>query len=103
MIEPKFTPGPWEIAPYNREWIIAASWEGHLAETRSNLAVPYNDKDMMQTRESNAHLISAAPDLYAVVEELEESSCYWSEYDVPCGVVARMRTALAKARGELWA
>lgn len=49
---------------------------------------------------ANATLLSAAPDLYAVVAELEESSCYWSEYDVPIGVVERMRAALAKARGR---
>ena len=48
---------------------------------------------------ATANLISAAPDLYAVVEELEESSSYWSEYYVPLGIVERIQAALRKARG----
>ena len=45
----------------------------------------------------NAHLIAAAPDLLAVVKELETSASYWSEYDVPLGIVDRLRAAIAKA------
>ena len=37
--------------------------------------------------------------LLAVVEELEESAEYWSEYFVPLGIVDRMRAALTEARG----
>lgn len=37
--------------------------------------------------------------LLAVVEDLEESSEYWSEYFVPLGIVDRMRAALAEAKG----
>jgi hypothetical protein len=47
----------------------------------------------------NARLISAAPDLLAVCQELEESVEYWSEYDVPLGIVDRIRAAIAKATG----
>jgi hypothetical protein len=50
---------------------------------------------------ANAKLISAAPDLLAVAQELEESSAYWSEYSVPLGIVDRLRSAIAKAKGEL--
>lgn len=49
---------------------------------------------------ANDALIAAAPDLYVVLAELEESAGYWSEYDVPVGIVDRIRSALAKARGE---
>ena len=42
----------------------------------------------------------AVRDLVAVVEELLESAAYWSEYDVPLGIVDRMRTAHDKAKGE---
>lgn len=48
---------------------------------------------------SNGELIAAAHDLLAVVKELEESSSYWSEYDVPLGIVDRIRSAIAKAEG----
>ena len=44
--------------------------------------------------------MDALKSLIAVVEELLESAAYWSEYDVPLGIVDRMRTALAKAKGE---
>lgn len=46
---------------------------------------------------ANAKLIAAAPDLLAVVMELEESSSYWGEYDVPLGIVDRIKAAIAKA------
>ena len=46
---------------------------------------------------ANARLIAAAPDLLAVAQELEESADYWSEYDVPLGIVDRLRAAIKKA------
>lgn len=44
------------------------------------------------------HSINA--DLLAVCKELEESAGYWSEYDVPLGIVDRLRAAIAKAEGR---
>jgi len=46
---------------------------------------------------SNGDLIAAAPDLLAVLKELEECAGYWSDYDVPLGIVERIRAAIAKA------
>lgn len=51
-------------------------------------------------RDANARLISAAPDMYAVLRELAECSQYWSEYDVPLGIHDRIAAALAKASGQ---
>ena len=48
---------------------------------------------------ANARLISAAPELLAVLQELAESAEYWSEYDVPVGIVDRINDAIAKAGG----
>lgn len=48
---------------------------------------------------ANARLICAAPDMLKVLQELRESAEYWSEYDVPCGIVERMDAALAKVYG----
>lgn len=45
-------------------------------------------------------LIQSAYQLREVLEELEESSDYWSEYDVPLGIVGRIKAALKAARGE---
>lgn len=50
--------------------------------------------------EANARLISAAPELLEVLRELEQSCEYWSEYDVPLGIVDRIKSAITKATGE---
>jgi len=49
---------------------------------------------------AKVRLSNAAPDLLAVCEELVESAEYWGEYDVPIGIVDRLKEAIAKARGE---
>jgi hypothetical protein len=43
-------------------------------------------------------LFAAAHDLLAVCEELVESAYYWGDYDVPIGLVDRIREAVAKAK-----
>lgn len=35
-----------------------------------------------------------------MLQELAESAEYWSEYDVPVGIVDRINDAIAKAGGE---
>jgi hypothetical protein len=45
-------------------------------------------------------LIAAAPDLLSVCKELSEAAAYWSEYDVPIGIVDRLNAAIAKAGGQ---
>lgn len=34
--------------------------------------------------------------LLTVAKELQESAAYWSEYDVPLGIVDRLNAAIAK-------
>ena len=99
------TPGPWfvgsspsidmdeesgEYGPdvYDSEVGVFAVIDGE-PET---VAQPYLEAD--------ACLIAAAPDMLAVLEELRESASYWSEYDVPLGIVERIESAIRKARGE---
>ncbi len=36
-------------------------------------------------------------ELLAVLKELQESAGYWSEYDVPLGIVDRINAVIAKA------
>lgn len=36
-------------------------------------------------------------ELLAVLRELQESAAYWSEYDVPIGIVDKINDAIAKA------
>ena len=35
-----------------------------------------------------------APQMYSVLKELQESASYWSEYDVPLGIVDRINEVL---------
>ncbi len=37
-----------------------------------------------------------APQMYSVLKELQESASYWSEYDVPLGIVDRINDVLEK-------
>lgn len=41
--------------------------------------------------------VSQRDELLAVLKELQESAGYWSEYDVPIGIVERINAAIAKA------
>lgn len=40
-------------------------------------------------------------ELLTILQELQESAAYWSEYDVPLGIVDRINAAIAKAKGEV--
>lgn len=89
------TPGPWQIGPMHRT--IRPSFKNPGENGSFAICHMYVDgKDHV----ANARLIAASPDLLAVAIELEESSAYWSEYDVPLGIVERLRAAIAKAKGE---
>lgn len=55
--------------------------------------------NFVSINEADARLIAAAPDLLAVVKELQESVAYWSEYYVPLGIVDRINAAIEKAEG----
>lgn len=48
---------------------------------------------------AHAKLLTAAPALLDVCVDLVESAEYWSEYDVPLGIVDRLNAAIAKAGG----
>ena len=40
------------------------------------------------------NLCKFAPQMYSVLKELQESAYYWSEYDVPLGIVDRINDVL---------
>ena len=56
------------------------------------------DLALVQTKEL-AYKFAAAPDLLESLKELVDSAEYWSEYDVPLGIVDRMKAAISKAEG----
>ena len=81
------TPGPW-IARMNcdviaGERLVANCMTGRLREDKAN-----------------ARLIAAAPEMLNMLIELQESAQYWSEYDVPIGIVDRLNAIISKAKGE---
>ncbi len=88
----KHTPGPWTIERNERGTSIKAIGPLQAEEYAGSAWLDVSDVD--------ARLIAAAPDLLAVCQELEQSASYWSEYDVPLGIVDRIKSAIAKATGE---
>ena len=112
MTETKFTPGPWE-AHDGQIWEtypdIDDQWRFKkvLADIRHNTGWPKHQK--IEGSEANAHLIAAAPELYAALEWYAEQSrlarSIYSEGDEGRHALAsdggeKALAALAKARGE---
>ena len=88
--QPKWTPGPWRVL--NDEAIKVASSDGSLATvTHIHLRGRRDTSEV----EANAHLIAAAPDLYAALEMAQLWLSVDGRFDMQ-GINA----ALAKARGE---
>ncbi len=84
------TKGPWHLE--TGEFYCAVRTEHQVIANMRFVGGCYNKRD--------ATLIAAAPELLAVLQELAESAEYWSEYDVPVGIVDRINDAIAKAGGE---
>lgn len=80
--------------PWDREYI----WN-LLRIGKKSLNIVTND-GLNSPDEDDADLIAAAPEMLAVLERLEESAEYWSEYEVPIGIVEDIKASIAKARGE---
>ena len=98
----KHTPGPWEIIEddYGDEHWFGGFGGGQIQVNEwVNGGCLDNPKEWAKLQ-AEARLIAASPDLYAVLKELQESAQYWSEYDVPLGIVDRINQAIAKAEGN---
>lgn len=96
-METKHTPGPWicyaDVPSVDIKWHIVTN------ESRLRVLANVHIEPSSEMDAANARLICAAPDMLKVLQELRESAEYWSEYDVPCGIVERMDAALAKVYG----
>ena len=49
---------------------------------------------------AGSSLLCAASDMLEILEEMQESASYWSEYDVPLGIVDRINDVINKAHGS---
>lgn len=108
----KFTPGP---------WVAGVSSDGHVVSMGEAIQTPWSfashlrwecahlideDEDCEQGRaqfqesSANAHLIAAAPELYAVAEAALYLADLGSDDPVLVEFRDKARAALAKARGE---
>lgn len=99
MSKPKFTPGPWGVKKRIDIWVMAGVL--HVA------TIPRTADGDWSCH--NAHLISAAPDMYEALKEVAERlrNCATNieeEYPIWAGDLRKMAesadAALAKAEGK---
>lgn len=88
MSKPKFTPGPWVAENHNGDWWVFGEG-GEVARV-----IPWStDAD-----QADAHLISAAPDMYAALKYLADNAC--TDRDGEHVRLSEAYAALAKAEGK---
>ena len=93
--QPKWTPGPWAVERNKRTW-------GWVDVVGPSLGVggPTQATDLTLADEvkriAEAHLIAAAPDMYAALDAIIDGRM-WSMSDNKFGAA---KAALAKARGQ---
>jgi hypothetical protein len=110
----KHTPGPWIFGV--EEWDYDASRRKPVAKPFDYSGPGYYDNPsifgadgneivgcdqyMVFRNPADIRLLVAAPELLSVCKELAASAAYWSDYDVPLGIVDRLNAAIAKAEGK---
>lgn len=105
MPETKFTPGPWLVFDHycGRDPKTAGEYANHrivgIGQFDTVAEVRHGHDEIEGDVDANAHLISAAPELYSACVRLLEAqdagddvAASWAHID--------MRAALGKARGE---
>lgn len=90
MSAPRFTPGPWRV--------VVTDDGGSMVHGESTAIATVWGRDSGP----NAHLIAAAPQLYAALAEAMGLLVSFENNDDPSAeaIVDRARAALAKARGD---
>lgn len=98
MSDTEFTPGPWFVVGYGR--IIRSSESGYAGETICVFDANRGET-LYANHKANAHLIAAAPEMYAAIQYLlkvRDVSCLHVD-PAPDDLCARCRldAVLAKA------
>jgi hypothetical protein len=89
---PKHTPGPFFLTKETIEGEFCT-----YAKIRDSTDAVIAVLHVNET--GNGPLLTAAPEMLGMLEELDECATYWSEYDVPIGIHDRIKSAIAKAKG----
>lgn len=94
MSETKFSKGPWSVAPVDlrdgRYWSVCTVPDAE--------AIDIHEED---NGHANAHLIAAAPDLYAALSQIVDSVARTASGEVcQTSDFTAARAALSRARGE---
>jgi uncharacterized membrane protein len=88
-----YTPGPWVVYDDSNDGKTNRIEIAALGKTIARIYQSVPEKDL-----PNAHLISAAPDLYEALQEIVDATdTGWEHLDE---MFTRARAALKKARGE---
>ncbi|WP_373092961.1 hypothetical protein [Zhongshania sp.] len=96
MSEAKFTKGPWEVDPLGSDWLGSVfTHDGSIQVAQAQQVKPYCLDIKQEERQANAHLIAAAPELYAMLAEIVDDG------EISLHQIVRAEKALAKARGEV--
>ena len=89
------TPGPWSLDKYGN---VVDQAGIQICVTGLFLVSGYLPSESAPF--ANRDLIAAAPEMLEVLIDLSESAQYWSEYDVPIGIIDRLNAVISKAKGE---
>lgn len=101
--QPKWTPGPWSFdgSPMSRRTRYITRSDGRTIAAAHSLGwLGTNEATYAGRLESdaNAHLIAAAPDLYAALEAIRDNEVVRAV--CPSPLWGKMADAMMKARGE---
>ncbi len=106
MSDTKWTPGPWEVRHWDGdEWPDKRT---SVAERNGPGEAIFINARYARNIEANAHLIAAAPDMFAALEKMVEWHCVRGntdedpilDYERQPHEVRQAMDALSKARGE---
>lgn len=93
----KFTPGPWEVGYGLLDGGYLGIWKSGSETVVARISPTDRETD---EDKANAHLIAAAPDMYAALEEARDICCADNCGSYHTRTYKEWTALLSKARGE---
>lgn len=101
MTNEKFTPGKWRITYYSRQFHPEEHYCIYSTLGGKKIAIiKFLDGSDGTTEEANAHLISSAPDMYALLSMMVSPTIMMSQIMRNDDLRTAIEAVLKKARGE---